>query len=240
MFTIANYYFATSVSDAYEKLVKAKTNVILGGAMWLRMSDKQINTAIDISKIDLNYIKEDDKFVYIGAMATLADIENSQILRQNFGTIFSDMTYHIVGTQFRNTATVGGSIFGRYGFSDILTGFLPLNAVVKTAKYGEIELVKFNELSIEKDVLEYIKIPKTKAQIVYKTLRNQSTDFPILSVCAIKDGKNTKISVGARPKKAKLIANISEIDTLDFGSNMRGSAEYRRLLAKSFIEDMEV
>ena len=28
---------------------------------------------------------------------------------------------HIVGVQFRNCATVGGSIYGRFGFSDVLT-----------------------------------------------------------------------------------------------------------------------
>lgn len=35
---------------------------------------------------------------------------------------------HIVGVQFRNLATVGGSIFGRFGFSDVLTMFLALDS----------------------------------------------------------------------------------------------------------------
>ena len=34
---------------------------------------------------------------------------------------------HIVGVQFRNCATIGGSIWGRYGFSDVLTMFLAMD-----------------------------------------------------------------------------------------------------------------
>ena len=33
---------------------------------------------------------------------------------------------HIVGVQFRNCATVGGSVYGRFGFSDVLTLLLAL------------------------------------------------------------------------------------------------------------------
>lgn len=237
MLKITNYYVAKDVKDAYEMLQKTKSNVILGGNMWLRMSDKNVNTAIDISKIGLNFIEESDDFVKIGAMTTLSEIERSEILSNNFGTIFADMTHHIVGTQFRNTATVGGSIFGRYGFSDILTGILPLGANVCTAKYGEISLEKFADLPFEKDLLEYVKIPKTDAKICYKSFRNQATDFPVITVCAYKKCEDLKIAVGARPHKARLVSSVDEAISLDFGSNMRASAEYRLELTKILLEE---
>ena len=237
MFKISNYYVAQSVQDAYETLIKSKSNVILGGCMWQRMSDKMVNTAIDISKIGLDYINEDENFVIIGAMATLSDIEHSEILEKNFGSLFKDMTHHIVGTQFRNTATFGGSIFGRFGFSDILTGVLPLNAVVKTVKNGEISLDKFSKMPVEKDLLEYVKIPKANAKIVYKSLRNQSTDFSIIAVCVAKYDDDIKISVGARPKSASLVDSVEKALELDFGSNMRASAEYRREMTKVLLEE---
>ncbi|MFI3226342.1 MAG: FAD binding domain-containing protein [Clostridia bacterium] len=237
MFKITNYYVAEDVKDAYNTLIKTKSNVILGGNMWLRLQDKNVHTAIDISKIGLNFIEEDDNSVKIGAMTTLSDIERSEILQENFGTLFKDMTHHIVGTQFRNTATVGGSIFGRFGFSDILTGILPLDAIVCTAKHGEIELVKFAEMPFEKDVLEYVKIPKRAQKICYKSFRNQATDFPVIAVCVCKCGDDTKISVGARPHKAKLVSTIDEAIALDFGTNMRASADYRRELTKILLTD---
>ena len=238
MVQITNYHRATSVADAYEMVTKGKNNCILGGCMWLKQSKKNIHTAVDISKLGLEYIKEEGEFIYIGAMATLSDVEHSSVLTTYYSSLFKDMTYHIVGTQFRNTATIGGSIFGRYSFSDILTGFLPLNGVVKTAKHGEILLEEFVSLPYEKDVLEYIKIPKIKTSCVYRSFRNQSTDFPIIAICVAKTGDSLDIAVGGRPGKAKLVHSKVEALALDFGSNMRGSQEYRCHLCEVLLEEM--
>ena len=49
----------------------------------------------------------------------------------------------IVGVQFRNLATVGGSIWGRFGFSDVLTLFLALDTRVLLYRAGEISLREF-------------------------------------------------------------------------------------------------
>ena len=40
----------------------------------------------------------------------------------------------IVGVQFRNMATIGGSIWGRFGFSDVLTVFLAMDSYVELYK----------------------------------------------------------------------------------------------------------
>ena len=42
-----------------------------------------------------------------------------------------DALKDIVGVQFRNLATVGGSIWGRFGFSDVLTMFLAMDTYVE-------------------------------------------------------------------------------------------------------------
>ena len=49
-----------------------------------------------------------------------------------------EATRHIVGTQFRNLATIGGSVSGRFGFSDIWTLLLALDADVELYKGGRI------------------------------------------------------------------------------------------------------
>lgn len=234
---ISNFYVATSVQDAYDMLIKSRANSVLGGAMWLRQSRKPINTIIDLSKLGLDYIKEDENYIYIGAMATLNDIASSELLQTYYGSLFTDMTYHIVGTQFRNTATVGGSVFGRYGFSDILTGFLAIKAVVKTVKHGEMPIEEFSEKPYEKDLLEYVKIDKKQTKVSYKSFRNQATDFPVLTVCVAKYDDVLNISVGARPKKAELVHSKEDALKLSFGANMRGSAEYRRALCDTLIDD---
>ena len=37
---------------------------------------------------------------------------------------------HIIGVQLRNTATVGGSVWGRFGFSDVITLLLAMDTLV--------------------------------------------------------------------------------------------------------------
>lgn len=242
MLKINNYHVAKSVSEAYALLIKGRGNAILGGAMWQRMSNRQVSTMIDISKLGLDKIEVEGDFIKIGALVTLSEVEKSEVLEEYYANLFKDMTHHIVGTQFRNTATIGGSVFGRYGFSDILTALLPLNTIVKTFKRGEVKLENFAEMEYEQDILEYIKIPAKKTSVSYKTFRNQATDFPVLCVCVSKIEGIEKISVGARPQKAKLVNTLEEALELNFGSNMRASAEYRRSLCEVLVQEalMEV
>ena len=55
--------------------------------------------------------------------------------------------------QFRNGATVGGSVFGRYGFSDILTCMMMLDVQVELYQRGRISLEEFAKLPYDRDIL---------------------------------------------------------------------------------------
>ena len=63
---------------------------------------------------------------------------------------------HIVGVQFRNLATIGGSLCGRFGFSDVLTLLLALDASVVLYKGGEIKLADFAEAGPGSDILTHV------------------------------------------------------------------------------------
>ena len=67
----------------------------------------------------------------IGCMVTLRELEVHEGLKGTFGNIFKEAVRHIVGVQFRNLATVGGSIFPRFGFSDVLTAFMSCDSYVE-------------------------------------------------------------------------------------------------------------
>ncbi len=55
--------------------------------------------------------------------AVLRQLETHEGLNRYLMVCFRECTRNIVGVQMRNCATVGGSIFARFGFSDILTCF---------------------------------------------------------------------------------------------------------------------
>ena len=126
MFTAERYVRPATLQEALE-LNRKRSSTILGGGCWLRLGRKRIGTLIDLSGLGLDQIEERDGWVRIGAMVSLRQLETSALLKERFGSLFADMTGHIVGVQFRECATFGGSVWGRFGFSDILTGLLALD-----------------------------------------------------------------------------------------------------------------
>lgn len=253
MFTIRNYVIAESLEQAYE-LNQKKNNVVLGGIGWLKMGGRNIQTAIDLSALGLDKIEEDEECFKIGCMCTLRQLETHESLNSYFDGIIAKSVIHIVGVQFRNCATIGGSVYSRFGFSDILTALLSLDTYVELFNKGIIPLSEYRNMPYDNDILVRILIKKDNRQVRYMTHRNSATDIPTLA-CAVSklDGK-WKVVLGARPQRAMEVSGVSEllseiptkeeiekvinkvIDEVKFESNMRGSKEYRLLLAKAFIK----
>ena len=119
MFKAREYVKAESLEQAWQ-LNQKKSSVIVGGMMWLKMTNLTKGAIVDLSGLGLDNIEENEEEFFIGCMCSLRRLELHQGLNQYFGNIFKECNRHIVGVQFRNGSTVGGSIFGRYGFSYIL------------------------------------------------------------------------------------------------------------------------
>ena len=111
MLKIKQYVKAESLEQAYE-LNQKKTNRIVGGMLWLKMSTAQIQTAIDLSGLGLDQIEETEDAWKIGCMVSLRDLELHEGLNELSCNMIRESVRSIVGVQFRNCATVGGSIFG--------------------------------------------------------------------------------------------------------------------------------
>ncbi len=245
MFKAREYVRVKSIEEAWN-LNQKKSNVIVGGMMWLKMGRGQKGTVIDLSGLGLDTIEETEEEFSIGCMCTLRQLELHEGLNKEFDGIFRECTRHIVGTQFRNGATVGGSVFGRYGFSDILTCLLALDSYVELYQGGIIPLAQFTSMPYDRDVLVRIVIKKDGRKAAYLSQRNTQTDFPLIACAAGKKGDDWYVSVGARPKRAavyRISGTGKKADELareaasmfEYGSNLRGSGEYRAHLANVYV-----
>ncbi|MDU3336544.1 FAD binding domain-containing protein [Paraclostridium bifermentans] len=254
MFTLTDIVQPNTLEEAYSILTKRKNNQILGGTAFLRMGKKRIGTGIELSNLNLDYIKEDDNFIEIGAMTTLRSLETSDIIKNNF-KILTDSVRDIIGVQFRNVVTVGGSVFSKYGFSDLIVALLCLDTEVETFKCGRISLDGFLNKNYEKDILTKIYINKNNKNAVYKSMRNAKSDYPILNVSVSKLENEFKICIGARPQRAKVAIEASQFlssnqlndeniekainlikNDIKFGTNMRASKEYREQISKVLVK----
>ena len=203
MFYYNQYVRAQSLDEAYE-LYQKKPNFVLGGMLWLKMKNKTLGTAIDLCDLGLDQIDEDENEFRIGAYATLRQIETHEALNAYTHGAIAESVRHIVGVQFRNVATVGGSIWGRFGFSDVMTIFRALGAKVQLHKAGIMDLDEIAALPrTTRDVLVSVIVPKNAKGVVYLSQRNQSTDFPVLT-CAVANRSGRYVAViGASPYMAE-------------------------------------
>lgn len=238
-----NYVIAQTLDEAYALNAK-KSTVIVAGNMWLRMCGMRRQTALDLSALGLDFIKEDEQGFTIGAMTTLRTMETHPALNAAFGGVFARALEPIVGTQFRNGATVGGSVFSRFGFSDVSTLLLAMGAKVVTHARGEVPLDEFQKEKWDRDILTAIRIEKGRSAAI-ESVRLSKTDIPVLVCAASADERGVRVVLGSRPARAVIVAEDAKPEELDYmrmaadipmGSNARASEAYRRKVAPVLME----
>jgi CO/xanthine dehydrogenase FAD-binding subunit len=254
---IVNYFKAKTVEEAYEKLQENPANLIIGGGAWLRLSSKIVNTAIDLEYVGLNQIKETKDSIEIDAYVTLREVERNEALANLFSGIVNKGVNGIMGVALRNLVTVGGSISGKYSFSDFITPLLAVNTEVVLYKQGKMSLADFLKFrSREKDIILKIIIKKEEVLGYYYKMKKTGLDFAVINVGITNTAGHYKIIVGARPSLAtfavkameyvnsqKVVSNeVMEeaaniaVEELKFGTNSKASKEYRMELAKVYIK----
>lgn len=254
MYTAEKYVFAET-AEAAAQLLRASPNArIIAGGTWLKMTKVRISSAIDLSRAGLDKIERMEGAIRIGAMASLREIETHPILREAFDGVLPQSVSPIVGVQFRNCATIGAGVSSAFGFSDPLCALLALDADVELALGGRMKLSRYLEIPRtrkNRDVLKYIWIPDEPARASWQSFRQTATDFSVLNLCLVqKTDGNVRLCIGARPMKARrcpeterLIQSgdiegaIRSLDSVAFGTNLRGSADYRRTIARVLLED---
>jgi CO/xanthine dehydrogenase FAD-binding subunit len=210
MFTCKEYKRAETLEEAWQ-LNQKKSSLLIGGMLWLKMGQRNAQTVIDLSGLGLDQIEENEEEFRIGCMATLRQMETHEGLNRYTGGAIRESVRHIVGVQFRNVATVGGSVFGRFGFSDVLTMLLAMDSYVELYKGGILPMSEFVELKRDRDILVHVIIRKTDGVFAYQSMRHAKTDFPTLAVAASCMEGKLRISVGARPARAMLLEIADEV-----------------------------
>ena len=141
-------------------------------------------------------------------------------------------------------------MFGRFGFSDVISLLLVMDSYVELYKGGLVPMADFVKMKYDRDILVRIIVKKQKAHFCYQSVRISKTDFPVLTCAAALNEDGVQIAVGARPAKAALVKDDKQLaalplteakaqafaeyaaELLPTESNPRGSAKYRTHLIK--------
>lgn len=255
MFTIEELLQPASLEEAKQMLADFPDLVVLGGCGFLKLGSRRIRRAMDLSRCGLESVDGGEESIRIGAMAPLYSLEINPALKRLFDGIVPRAVGHILGTQFRRCATVGASVYSRYGFSDLLPALLVLDTEVELLRGGSMPLREFLDRPITGDILTQVRIRVEERRASYQCLRNASADFPILNAAVSLCRGSWRIVVGARPGRAliaektsgsitalppagidadRIAAAVSE--EVSFGGNNRASADYRRKMCEVLVK----
>lgn len=217
--TFKEYVCPGSLEEAWE-LNQKKNNRIVAGNMWLRLGKGSFGKIIDLSGLGLDKIEDSGNELKIGAMVTLRELEENPLINELTGGEMKNALKYIVGTQFRNTATVGGSVYSRFGFSDVGNIFMALDAEAEFYKAGRVGFEEFYSSVRNDDILTAVYVKKVPLKVKYFVKRNTATSLPLLNVSCALDEKELRVCIGARPGRAKCIRvgmDMSGTDTVKKG-----------------------
>jgi CO/xanthine dehydrogenase FAD-binding subunit len=257
---LLKYESANSLEEAYA-LIQEDDNLVLGGVGWLKLTHMSKSIGVDLEKLGLNYIRKEDNTLIIGAMTPLRTIELDASVTCVASGILAKSASMIMGVNLRNIVTIGGTVCGKYGFSDLLTPLLALNAKLRFYKTGVISLEDFlQSKDRQKDILVEVLIPIEQQKGYFEAYKKTSLDFSLVNV-AIACNEEVVIAIGARPavascfrirKDSDVFRHMSEVlsqghsielneiiegivQDFNFGTNPRASKEYRFELAKNYV-----
>jgi CO/xanthine dehydrogenase FAD-binding subunit len=257
MITIDQYAWPATIAEADALLHGRPDAAIIGGGVFTRLTSRHIGLAIDLSRAGLDGIRETARAFEIGAMTTLRDLETDERLKHTHDGILARAASQISGVQLRNLATVGGTFYGRYPFSDLITAFLALGCTVHLHRGGAMPVAEFLALSQQtshaggphgKDILTHLSIDKTASRAACQSMRITAGSLPILTVAAARGPSGMRIAVGARPGQPVLASQaMIEMDralterglptTADELENLAAQAAQTAAAEVSFADD---
>lgn len=246
-----NFYRASSLEDAYHKLLENPKNALIAGGLWIKKMGQNYETLIDISHLNLNQITEDKDFIYVGSMVTQREFETSPIVKQLCDGIPAFGVREVMGVNFRTLATIGGSIYGRYPFSDVINALLPFDVTLRFYPEQSMSLEEYlNYKGKVQGILVSIDIKKEQAKGFYKKVKTTALDFPLINIAICKRNGHYYISVGSRPMVAALahqamkeadagldfkqVAKIA-VEEYTFADSVAIGKDYRKEIAEVYI-----
>lgn len=212
MFTLRAYERCSTKEQVLEYLNSNSSCLILGGNHWARQGSRKFDLGLDLSGLEhYNEIELlQDGGLRIGAGVSYGMMERSPLLLEYAHGVIPYALKGIVGSQLRNTASVGGSLYSRFAFSDSIPVLLALNAGVELAQQGYMSLEAFLELpssALKKDFMLALYLPAEVSQIAadYQAFRHTANDFPLLCMAlSYQPDEGVRLVIGARPGLARL------------------------------------
>lgn len=260
-----DYHRPTTLDEAVHLLAQNEDAKVLAGghsllpAMKLRLA--QPKTIVDLGRIaELNYIREQDGRLAIGAMTTHFEIESSALLREKC-PLLPELALHIGDVQVRNKGTFGGSLVHADPAADWPAAALALDAEFEIAGPNGRRTVQASDFFVEmmqsavqsNEILREIRLPLTPKSVAYAKFAQKASGFAVAGVAVLVNKQFRTAAIGitgvaAKPYRATAVENelrgkdlssesirtasSKAADGIDPLNDIHASAEFRAHLAR--------
>jgi aerobic carbon-monoxide dehydrogenase medium subunit len=243
-----DYVVPRTLSEAVAELVKhgQEGKVLAGGHSLIPLMRLRLSTPsflVDIGRIpNLNYIREEDGHIAIGALTSHHDIEFSELVKQKL-PVLSTAASLIGDPQVRNLGTIGGAAAHADPFGDFPACLLALDAELKVVgSKGERSIAAkdffvdtFTSALEPDEIVKEIRIatPAQGSKGTYLKFSRRSQDWAIVAVAAqvtVKGGNLSDVRVGLtgmgnRPVRASGVEQALRGKRAEAGA-LRDAAEH--------------
>ena len=244
-------YFAPKSVDELKKILRQEPNskLLSGGtdvSLIVTKERKDLNSLIYMNSInELNYIKENNSYIEVGATTPLINFES--FIKKYFPD-FSQILKRYGSVQIRNVCTIAGNIATASPIGDTLPLLLALDSQIVIKGKNKTQILPLNGFFIsyrktklkKGQFIHSIRIPLLKKNIFKAYKISKRIDDDISSVCAsfnieINNNKIKKIKVayGGMSSIPKRAINCEKILLNSFLSN-KTINKAKKFLEKDF------
>jgi CO/xanthine dehydrogenase FAD-binding subunit len=216
-FRPTNFVSPSSSEEAVTVLKQAgsKARILAGGTTFYEMAKRgmmpEVDQILDLSKLNLAYVKQSEESYSIGAMMILTDLMKSGIGHERGLEALDDFLTRFTPIQIRNLATVGGELCAGVPFLDLPVVALALDAQFKIVGSAGSRIIPAESFFLDYFLVELkrgeylseLVIPKPKRAATcsaFCNLKRTATDLSLVNVASKvtvgKDGKLEEVHIG--------------------------------------------
>lgn len=197
-----------SIEEAIKLLRQPNTVALAGGTQLIAGKRKDIEAVVDLSGLNLTYIHDQKGAIAIGATTTLADVNESPILRAAANGVLAQAAHRTAASIMRNQTSIAGTLISEPNgiFATALLAFDALIVCVGD-KTMDVPLADFLAMldhftmgSLVKEIV--IPAASLSKRAALETVSRTPSDKPIVSVCAcaeiLRSAQNDKVARNVR------------------------------------------
>jgi len=208
---VKEYFKPASLDEAISIInnYNGKIKIVAGATDLFADDNPTIDALVDISKLELNYIKNEDGFLKIGALTTINELINSDIIRSEFQGLWEACKV-LADKTTRNAATIGGNICSSLPSADSVPPIFAAGAVLVVKTSSEEKKVNIEEFFIgprksilkKNEILTEIQIPLCNCAYGtgFEKMTRNSEDLALVNAAAY-----VEVDSDNKVKKAKVV-----------------------------------